>query len=131
MCLYNASPWCWLLQPSRWSLDVYHTDHLGRSQILQQSQSGAVEHEHGDILRQQDWREEEVEEEEEEEVGLKKKRKRKTKKEVKKEEEEEEEEGMQKDGVCTVIAVWLLHVPATCKCISETGLLRQFYVLPH
>ena len=31
--------------------------------------------------------------------------------------------------VCVVC--WLLNVPATCKCISGTGLLRQFYVLPH
>ena len=26
---------------------------------------------------------------------------------------------------------WLLNVPATCKCISGTDLLRQVYVLPH
>ena len=26
---------------------------------------------------------------------------------------------------------WMLNVPATCKCISGTDLLRQFYVLPH
>ena len=26
---------------------------------------------------------------------------------------------------------WLLNVPATCKCISRTDLLRQVYVLPH
>ena len=26
---------------------------------------------------------------------------------------------------------WVLNVPATCKCISGTDLLRQFYVLPH
>ena len=26
---------------------------------------------------------------------------------------------------------WLLNVPATCKCISGTDLLRQLYVLPH
>ena len=26
---------------------------------------------------------------------------------------------------------WLLNVSATCKCISGTDLLRQFYVLPH
>ena len=26
---------------------------------------------------------------------------------------------------------WLLNVPATCKCISGTDLLRQFYMLPH
>ena len=26
---------------------------------------------------------------------------------------------------------WLLNIPATCKCISGTDLLRQFYVLPH
>ena len=26
---------------------------------------------------------------------------------------------------------WLLNLPATCKCISGTDLLRQFYVLPH
>ena len=25
---------------------------------------------------------------------------------------------------------WLLNVQATCQCISGTGLLRQFYVLP-
>ena len=25
----------------------------------------------------------------------------------------------------------LLNVPAACKCISGTDLLRQFYVLPH
>ena len=25
----------------------------------------------------------------------------------------------------------LLNAPATCKCISGTDLLRQFYVLPH
>ena len=25
----------------------------------------------------------------------------------------------------------LFNVPATCECISETDLLRQFYVLPH
>ena len=31
----------------------------------------------------------------------------------------------------TVAACWLLNVPATCKCISGTDLLRQFYVLPH
>ena len=29
------------------------------------------------------------------------------------------------------IVCWLLNVPATCKCISGTDLLRQFYVLPH
>ena len=29
------------------------------------------------------------------------------------------------------IVGWLLHVPATCECISGTDLLRQFYVLPH
>ena len=26
---------------------------------------------------------------------------------------------------------WLLNVPATCSCILETDLLRQFHVLPH
>ena len=26
---------------------------------------------------------------------------------------------------------WFLDVPATCKCISGTDMLRQFYVLPH
>ena len=26
---------------------------------------------------------------------------------------------------------WLLNAPATCECISETDLHRQFYVLPH
>ena len=31
----------------------------------------------------------------------------------------------------TVVVCWLLNVPATCKCISGTDLLRQFYVLPH
>ena len=31
------------------------------------------------------------------------------------------------DGCCC----WMLNVPATCKCISGTGLLRQFHVLPH
>ena len=31
-----------------------------------------------------------------------------------------------KEFVC-----WLLNVPTTCKCISGTDLLRQFYVLPH
>ena len=30
-----------------------------------------------------------------------------------------------------VIVCWLFNVPATCKCISGTDLLRQFYVLPH
>ena len=30
-----------------------------------------------------------------------------------------------------VVVGWLLNVPATCKCISGTDLLRQFYVLPH
>ena len=30
-----------------------------------------------------------------------------------------------------VHACWLLNVPATCKCISWTDLLRQFYVLSH
>ena len=30
-----------------------------------------------------------------------------------------------------VVVCWLLNVPATCKCISGTDLLRQFYVLPH
>ena len=29
------------------------------------------------------------------------------------------------------VVCWLLNVPATCKCISETDLLRQVYVLPH
>ena len=29
------------------------------------------------------------------------------------------------------VVCWLLNVPATCKCISGTDLLRQFYVLPH
>ena len=32
-----------------------------------------------------------------------------------------------KKGCCC----WLLNAPATCKCISGTDLLRQFYVLPH
>ena len=30
-----------------------------------------------------------------------------------------------------VVVCWFLNVPATCKCISETDLLRQFYMLPH
>ena len=30
-----------------------------------------------------------------------------------------------------IVVCWLLNVPATCKCISGTDLLRQFYVLPH
>ena len=30
-----------------------------------------------------------------------------------------------------VVVCWLLNVPATCKCISGTDLLRQFFVLPH
>ena len=30
-----------------------------------------------------------------------------------------------------VVVCWLLNVPATCKCVSGTDLLRQFYVLPH
>ena len=32
--------------------------------------------------------------------------------------------------ICLLVG-WLLNVPATCKCISGTDLLRQFYVLPH
>ena len=31
--------------------------------------------------------------------------------------------------VCFVY--WLPNIPATCLCISGTGLLRQMYVLPH
>ena len=34
-------------------------------------------------------------------------------------------------GSKIVVVCWLLNVPATCKCISGTDLLRQFYVLPH
>ena len=35
-------------------------------------------------------------------------------------------------AAATVIVVgWLLNVPATCECVSETDLLRQLYVLPH
>ena len=30
-----------------------------------------------------------------------------------------------------VVVCWFLNVPATCKCISGTDLLRQSYVLPH
>ena len=30
-----------------------------------------------------------------------------------------------------IVVCWLLNVPATCKCIPWTGLLRQFDVLPH
>ena len=33
--------------------------------------------------------------------------------------------------VYEVFVCWLLNVSATCKCISGTNLLRQFYVLPH
>ena len=34
--------------------------------------------------------------------------------------------------VCACLFVgWLLNVPATCECISGTGLLSQLYVLPH
>ena len=32
-------------------------------------------------------------------------------------------------SVCWLVG-WLLHVPATCTCISGTGLLGQFYVMP-
>ena len=35
------------------------------------------------------------------------------------------------EGGEVVVVCWLLNVPATCKCISGTDLLRQFYVLPH
>ena len=41
-----------------------------------------------------------------------------------KEEDKEEEEGI-------VVVCWLINVPATCKCISGTELLRQLYVPPH
>ena len=34
-------------------------------------------------------------------------------------------------AVVLFVVGWLLNVPATCECISETDLLRQFYVLPH
>ena len=34
-------------------------------------------------------------------------------------------------NVSSLSVGWLLNVPATCKCISGTDLLRQFYVLPH
>ena len=38
----------------------------------------------------------------------------------------------EKSGPCCCLFVgWLANVPATCECISETDLLRQFYVLPH
>ena len=30
-----------------------------------------------------------------------------------------------------VFVCWLLNIPATCECISETDLLRQIYVLPY
>ena len=30
-----------------------------------------------------------------------------------------------------VVVCWLLNVLTTCKCISGTDLLRQFYMLPH
>ena len=36
-----------------------------------------------------------------------------------------------KYGNSVLFVFWLLNVPATCKCISGTNLLRQFYVLPH
>ena len=34
-------------------------------------------------------------------------------------------------GLIGLFVGWLLNVPATCKCIPGTDLLRQFYVLPH
>ena len=34
------------------------------------------------------------------------------------------------NNVCLFVG-WLLNVPATCKCISGTDLLGQFYVLSH
>ena len=34
-------------------------------------------------------------------------------------------------GVVCLFVGWLLNVPTTCKCISGTDLLRQFYMLPH
>ena len=40
----------------------------------------------------------------------------------------EEEE---RSGRRSLFVGWLLSVPATCECISGTGPLRQFYVLPH
>ena len=46
---------------------------------------------------------------------------------MKKKEKKKKERGREeREFVC-----WLLNVPATCKCISGTDLLRQFYVLPH
>ena len=35
-----------------------------------------------------------------------------------------------KEGV-GVVVYWLLNIPATCKGILGTDLLRQFYMLPH
>ena len=35
------------------------------------------------------------------------------------------------EGEESLLVGWLLNVPATCKCISGTDLLRQFYVWPH
>ena len=35
------------------------------------------------------------------------------------------------EGTVCLFVCWLLNVPATCKCISGTDLLRQFYLLPH
>ena len=32
---------------------------------------------------------------------------------------------------CGLFVGWLHNVPATCYCVSETDLVRQFYVLPH
>ena len=29
------------------------------------------------------------------------------------------------------VVCWLLNIPATCKCISGTELLRQLYLLPY
>ena len=46
-------------------------------------------------------------------------------------EEEEEEERERERDVVVVVVCWLLKVPATCKYISGTELIRQFYVLSH
>ena len=34
-------------------------------------------------------------------------------------------------GAACLLVGWLLNVPATCKCISGSDLLWQFYALPH
>ena len=47
------------------------------------------------------------------------------------EEKKKHTKGRKKERKKVCFAGWLLNVPATGECISETDLLRQFYVLPH